>query len=444
MKFLKAMLPLLLIAIYSCNSNSSNNDYVAKLQDPMLYCKTVKKLNDVVLENNFPPVIASRNYVYANIAAYECVAASRKGYNSLAKQIKHLPAMQKLDTSKKINFELAALLSFTKVGNAVTFPEGSMMSHYDYLKNYADSVGMPKDILENTIAYSDSVVAQIIRWSKKDNYPQTRTAEKYSVQTNINGRWIPTPPMYGSALEPHWNTIRTMVLDSAAQFICPAPPQYDLNKNSAYYKALNFVKQTGDRLTEDQKNIADFWDDNPFKMNVVGHASYATKKFSPPGHWMNIVGIAAKNAKADFNTTVAAYSQTAITMFDGFISCWNTKYIYNTSRPETEINKNIIDSWRPFIQTPPFPAYVSGHSTISAAAAEVMTKWFGDNLTFKDTSSLEFGIKARMIESFRKASKEAGMSRIYGGIHFMYDNEEGNKLGVKIGELTLQKLKFKN
>jgi PAP2 superfamily len=158
---------------------------------------------------------------------------------------------------------------------------------------------------------------------------------------------------------------------------------------------------------------------------------------------MNIVGIAAKNAKADFNTTVAAYTQTAITMFDGFISCWNVKFKNNTSRPETEINKNISDTWRPYIQTPPFPAYVSGHSTISAAAAEVMTAWFGNDLTFKDTSSLEFGIPARTIESFRKASKEAGMSRIYGGIHFMYDNEEGSKLGTKIGVLTIEKLKMK-
>ena len=432
----------MLVAICSCKQ-SGNKDYAAKLKDPILYCKTVKKLNDVVLENNFPPVIASRNYAYANIAAYECIAASNNGYSTLAKQIKHLPEMQKPDTSKKINFELAALLSFTKVGNAVTFPEGSMMSHYDYLKNFADSLGMPNEELENTIEFSDTVVAQIMRWSKKDNYAQSRTAEKYNVQSNIDGRWVPTPPIYASALEPHWNTIRTLVLDSAAQFSCPTPPQYDLNKNTAYYQALNFVKNTGDSLTEEQKNIADFWDDNPFKMNVIGHASYATKKFSPSGHWMNIVGIAAKNAKADFNTTVAAYAQTAITMFDGFISCWNQKYISNTSRPETVINKSITDTWRPYIQTPPFPAYVSGHSTISAAAAEVMTAWFGDNLSFKDTSSLEFGIKERTIQSFRKASKEAGMSRIYGGIHFMYDNEEGNKLGVKIGTLTIEKLKMK-
>ena len=410
----------------------------------MLYCKTVKKLNDVVVDNNFPPVIASRNYVYANIAAYECVAASNTGFQSLSKQIKHLPEMPKPTAGKEINFQLAALLSFTKVGNAVTFPEGSMMSYYDELKNMADSLGMPEELLQNTIEYSDSIVANIIRWSKKDNYAQTRSAEKYSVQTSVDGRWIPTPPMYASALEPHWNSIRTMVLDSAAMFFPPTPPAFDVtNKNSVYYKSLLAVKNIGDSLNDEQKNIAEFWDDNPFKMNVVGHASYATKKFSPPGHWMNIVGIAAKKAKADFNTTIAAYAETAITMFDGFICCWDAKFKLNSMRPETVINKYITDTWRPFIQTPPFPAYTSGHSTISAAAAEVMTAWFGDNLSFKDTSSLEFGIAARTIESFRKASKEAGMSRIYGGIHFMHDNIEGNKIGTKIGLYTIEKLKMK-
>jgi PAP2 superfamily len=442
MKSLKAILPIMLCAMVACKQKS--NEYKTAFSNPILFCKTVKQLNDVVLENNFPPVIASRNYVYANIAAYECVAAGDSSFKSLYTQIKHLPKMPLADASKKVNYSLAALLSFTKVGNAVTFPEGSMMGYYDELKNMADSLGMPEDVLQNTIIYSDSVVATIMRWSKKDNYAQTRTAEKYSVQSDIEGRWIPTPPMYASSLEPHWREIRTMILDSAAEFQPTAPPTFDIkNKSSIYYKALLEVKTIGDSLNEEQKLIADFWDDNPFKMNVVGHASYATKKFSPPGHWMNIVGIAAKTAKADFNTTVAAYTQTAISLFDGFISCWDEKFKTNCARPETIINKYITDAWRPYIQTPPFPSYTSGHATISAAAAEVMTKWFGDNLVLSDTSQLEFGIKARNIESFRKASKEAALSRLYGGIHFRHDNEAGNVMGTKIGIFVLDKLKFK-
>ena len=101
------------------------------------------------------------------------------------------------------------------------------------------------------------------------------------------------------------------------------------------------------------------------------------------------------------------------------------------------------EEWRPYIQTPPFPSYTSGHATTSAAAAEVMTHWFGDKLSFTDTSSLEFGIESRRIVSFREAAKEAAMSRLYGGIHYRFDNIEGNIYGKKLGEFVVQRLKLK-
>src|SRR5678816_3763210 len=135
--FWLASVGLLLI---SCKQQS--HDYAKVFSDPVLYCKTVKKLNDVVLENNFPPMIASRNYVYANIAAFECVAAGDASYQTLAGQIKHMPPMPKPQPGKAIDFSLAALFAFSKVGNAVTFPEGSMMGYYNDLKKMADSIYM--------------------------------------------------------------------------------------------------------------------------------------------------------------------------------------------------------------------------------------------------------------------------------------------------------------
>jgi hypothetical protein len=442
MKALLNGMLLLLLVVAGC-SEKQNSDYTKIFDDQLLYCKTVKKLNNVVLENNFPPMIASRNYVYANIAAFECVAAGDENYISLAGQIKHMPVMPKPEAGKKIDFALAALFAFTKVGNAVTFPEGSMMGYYDELKKIADSIGMPSSVLKNTITFSDSIVTAIINWSKKDNYAQTRTAERYTVLYNIPGRWIPTPPAYGPAVEPHWREIRTMVLDSASQFRPVLPPLYDAkNKNSVFYKAMMEVKSIGENLTDEQKHIADFWDDNPTKLNVVGHVNFITKKFSPPGHWMNIVGIGAKNANADFKTTVAAYAHTAIALFDAFISCWDEKYRSNYVRPETEINK-LDQTWHPYIQTPPFPSYTSGHATNSAAAAEVMTSWFGNNLSFTDTSLLEFGIANREIKSFRAAAEEAAMSRLYGGIHFRFDNDNGAAAGKKLGEFIITRLKLK-
>jgi len=430
----------LAIVLAAC-SNDQDKSYVKFTSDPLLYSKTVKSLNDIVLENNFPPMVAARNYAYANIAAYECISAGDTSYKSLAGQIKHMPEMPK-PGKESIDFSMAALLAFVKVGNAVTFPEGSMMNYYDRLKHMADSAGMPNDVWKNTKEFSDTIAAAVLLWSKGDNYSATRGASRYSISDSA-GRWVPTPPMYATALEPHWMEIRPMVMDSASQFKPVRPPVFNIkDKNSVFYKSLMEVKNISDSLNDEQKHIADFWDDNPFKMNVTGHVMFATKKFSPAGHWMNITGIGAKKANADFNTTVAAYAKTAIALFDAFISCWDEKYRSNYIRPETVINSTINQEWRPYIQTPPFPSYTSGHSTISAAAAEVMTEYFGDKLSFTDTSLLEFGIANREIKSFRDAAQEASISRLYGGIHYRFDLDAGNSSGIKIGKNIVQQLKM--
>lgn len=434
---------LLLVACLLYLSACTKKDYTKIIHDPALYRITVKKLNDIVLENGFAPMVASRNYVYANIAAYEVIAAGNQNtYRSLAGQIRHLPATPQPDKTKVIDFHLASLLAFCKVGNAVTFPEGSMDEYVNSLKKKADDAGMPSDILKNSVAYADAVADHILKWSKGDNYAQTRSASKYSI-INEDGRWVPTPPMYAQALEPHWYEIRPMVLDSAAQIQAPAPDPFNMkDSHNAFYKKVMEVKMVGDSLTEQQKHIADFWDDNPFKLNVTGHVSYATKKFSPAGHWMNIVGIATQAHKEDFFSTVSIYTQSSIALFDSFINCWYVKFQTNYVRPETVINRHLDADWKPYIQTPPFPEYISGHAMISAATAEVLTARIGDQVAFRDTSQLEFGIEPRSFSSFRQAAVEAGKSRVYGGIHYARSCEVGNISGQQVGKLVVDRLEF--
>ena len=206
------MKSIALILVVSCLFACKQKDYTKYTNDPLLYCKTVKKLNDVVLYNNFSPVVASRNYVYANIAAYECIAAGDSNYISLSGQIKHLPALPKPIAGKPVNYELAAMLAFVKVGNAVTFPEGVLLDYWNELQSKAKKEDMPEDLLENTVAFSDTIAASILKWSKGDNYAKTRSAERYTVN-QLDGRWIPTPPAYAQALEPHWCDIRPLLMD---------------------------------------------------------------------------------------------------------------------------------------------------------------------------------------------------------------------------------------
>jgi hypothetical protein len=223
----------------------------------------------------------------------------------------------------------------------------------------------------------------------------------------------------------------------------PAPPVFNVSdKNSKYYKEVTLIKKAIDSITPEQQHIAEFWDDLNTKLNVSGHVMFMTKKFSPTGHWQNIVGIAAEKAKADFNTTVYAYAKTSIAMFDAFIQCWNVKYKYNTVRPETVINKYFDENWRPILQTPPFPEYTCGHTTVSAAAAEALTSVFGDHLAYTDTSELEFGIKNRSFASFRQAADENIWARFYGGIHFHNSCIISNEQGRKVGDFVSERLRM--
>ncbi len=432
---------VLLLTNFSCKQN---NEYKAYLSDPKLFCDAVHELNSVVMGNNFPPMVAARNYAYASIAAYETIAKGYPDkYASLAGQIHGLTAMPMPDTTKPINYDLAALLSYIKVGEAVTFPQGSMQDYLNNILQTARDKGMPEDVEQASEEFSDTIVKAILAWTMKDHYLETRSATKYSV-IDTPGRWVPTPPMYASAVEPHWKDIRTLVLDSADMFPPPPPPPFNIkDTNSFYYHEVMLSKHITDTLTPEEAFTADFWDDNPFKLNVSGHIMFANKKFSPAGHWNGVIGIAAIKAHFDFPATVYAYAETNIALFDAFIQCWWAKFTYNTVRPETVIDKYIDFNWRPHLQTPAFPEYTCGHCVISGAATEVLTHVFGDNFHYTDSTEMEFGINNRSFTSFKAAANETAISRFYGGIHFKNSTEISHNMGVGVGDYIVQKLTMK-
>ena len=221
---------LLLFAV-SCRQK----DYKPFTHDPLLYSKTVHELNSVVMGNNFTPVVASRNYAYAAIAGYEVIAAGYpQQYRSLAGQLNGLDTVAHSTDTAGVDYEFAALLAYCKVGEAVTFPEGSMQDYVSKLQQQAREAGMSDHIIQQCDSYADTVARSILKWSKKDNYLQTRSAVKYTV-TDTPGRWVPTPPMYAPAVEMHWAEIRPMVMDSAGQFKSPPPLRFDVkDKNSEY------------------------------------------------------------------------------------------------------------------------------------------------------------------------------------------------------------------
>ena len=213
-----------------------------------------------------------------------------------------------------------------------------------------------------------------------------------------------------------------------------------LAKGSPYEKEVDEVYQIGKQVNKQQQDIAYFWDDNAFVMNVAGHVMYASKKMTPGGHWLAIAQTVARQKKLNMMRTVEAYALTSFALSDGFISCWDEKYRSRMIRPETVINKYIDPKWTPFLQTPPFPEYPSGHSTITAAAATVLTSLIGDNIPFTDSTEFKYGHGVRSFKSFRDAANEASISRLYGGIHYRSSLMNGQASGERIGKWVIEKI----
>lgn len=171
---------------------------------------------------------------------------------------------------------------------------------------------------------------------------------------------------------------------------------------------------------------------------------YATKKISPNGHWMNITSLVCKQVNASAVRSAEAYACLAVSLADAFISCWDEKYRSAVIRPETYINIYIDPNWLPVLQTPPFPEYTSGHSVVSSSAAIMLTKLFGDNFAFADSTEEEFGLPTRNFTSFKQAAEEAAISRFYGGIHYMPAIANGQDEGYAIGEFFINNLNTRN
>ncbi len=411
------------------------------------YHASIDNVIQIMIHDIFSPPVASRIFVYPNIAAYEVIAQNNKTYTSLQHQLKGLDSIPKLDPKSGVNIKVAALVAHMEVSKQLVFSEQLVEKFRDSL--YAKWKAENSKEFEVSKEYGLKVAERIKKWMGKDNYKQTRTLPKFSVFASQPGRWQPTPPAYMDAIEPHWSEIRTLVLDSSSQFKPIPALAFSLEKNSPFFKQIMEVynlslemKKKGDSC--DEIKMAQFWDCNPYVSVTQGHMMFAKKKISPGAHWMGITKIACKKTNADFDRTVFAYTETSIGMFEAFISCWDEKYRSNVIRPETIINQHIDENWKPALQTPPFPEYTSGHSVVSTVASTVLTSIFGDNFTFVDDSEMPFGLPNRSFKSFEAASKEAAMSRFYGGIHYRAAIENGMTQGKQVGDFVIKKLKMKN
>ena len=441
MKLFRTVLFILIFFHFSCTENNDLS-YREKLNDPELFQEVMQNLTNIIVYDIFSPPVASRVYLYPSIAAYEIIASHNpEKYNSLVGQVKELKGIPKTK-NPNVNTKLASIFAFNSVGKTLIFSSNKMNSFEEKFQQKLKGLGVPEKVILASRTYANKVADEVLIWSKNDMYSQTRTFPKYTIKEE-DQYWKPTPPDYMDGIEPHWQEIRTMVLDSSNQFPPKGPLVFDLKKGSPFQKQLNEVFELTNNLTQEQVDIAKFWDCNPYVTHHKGHSMFATKKITPGGHWIGITSVATRQAKSSFEDTVNAYANVSISLFDAFISCWDEKWKTLIVRPETLINQYYDEEWLPLLQTPPFPEYTSGHSVISRAAAVTLTDLFGQDFQFTDTTEVMYGLPERSYNSFLHASEEAAISRLYGGIHYMMAITEGVEQGQKVGDYIVNKIQTK-
>jgi hypothetical protein len=230
------------------------------------------------------------------------------------------------------------------------------------------------------------------------------------------GKWEPTAPGQ-LAIQPFWaTTVKTLALSSADACDPGAPPSYSEEPGSAFYQEADLDYQLSKSLTPEQITIARYWADGPGTI-------------SGPGHSFAIVNEIVMQQHANLAMAAEAYARAGIADADAVTGIWWAKYNYNLIRPVTYIRRVIDGTWSPLLPTPAFPEYVSAHSGQSAAVMATLEALFGDHVAFVDHAHDADGFAPRSFDRIFDAAIEAGMSRLYAGIHFMSGNLNGRSLG---------------
>lgn len=401
----------------------------------------VQDLTDVMVYDIFSPPQASRNYAYPSLAAYEIMTRCDSSIYSFAGKLNEFQGIRDPENPDLVRCDVAAVHAFYLVGKQFIYSTDKLESGHQKTLDQIRTMGIPEDELSASLAYGEMATEDIMAYVKTDGYAETRTMAHFEFEKVESGKWVPTPPNFMNPIEPNWNRLRTFTLDSATQFIPPRPSFFDREEGSDFYDEMIEVYHTCKNLTPEQREIASFWDCNPYVVLHEGHYMRPIKKITPGGHWMGIARIACIEANANMARASEIYAWTSIALADGFISCWDEKYRSNYIRPETAINTMIDNQWQPVLQTPPFPEYTSGHSVISTAAAIALTELLGDGFSFTDSVEVKYGLPVRSFDSFLDASNEAAISRLYGGIHFMPAINAGVNQGRKVGNKVIETLK---
>jgi hypothetical protein len=377
----------------------------------------------------YSPPVASRAFAYLGVTVHEAGVGGDTRLRSLAGQLNAMPAMPARRPDGL--YDEAAVLHFALAEAAKTLFANTGPTGQRSLQKLEEKLGakvrdgLPPDTANNSEAHGRAIAAAVLQWSQGDGGAVVENLgfpASYELKPG-KANWVPTntQDLQQKPLLPGWGGNRPFAMPKGNACPLSAPPQYSEAPGSQFHAEAMETYEAVKNISQQNDTIARFWSDDPMLSPT------------PPGHWIMIaLDILDRDGRsaADSGQLLA---KLGVTLADAFIGCWHTKFEYDLLRPVTYINRVIDPSWKPLLITPPFPEYPSGHSTQSGAAEVVLTDFFGENFAFIDKTHIRDGIAERSYASFRAAAEEAGISRLYGGIHFRAAIERGLEQGRCIG-----------
>jgi hypothetical protein len=375
-----------------------------------------------------------RQTSYSAIALYESLVKGVPQYQSLAGQLNGLNSLPKWDETRNNcwlasgNAALADMFRYFYSDNPKTVFKIDSMEKACVIQFIKE--GYNETEVKEGSEFGKLTAMAIIEWCKTDG--DDNASAPYTAPKGL-GLWEPTHPNLIPPIIPYCGENRTIVKASIENSLPRPPLSFSSDKDSPFYKMASEVFIISRNLDNEKKAIALFWDDSPNGKTLTGG-----------GHWESILKNEIISRNLSLIESVQIYTEMYIAMYDASIGCFKAKYTYNLLRPITYIQKYMGDSgWNSFIITPPHPEYPAAHATVSRAAATILTKLLGSNIGFVDHSYDYKGYSARTYNSYIDASREAGMSRLFGGIHYLPSIEEGFTQGEKIANNVLKTLVFK-
>jgi hypothetical protein len=414
---------LLALAPVAAQSEGAQSPSVtADKLEPDVLVKWIELLYERIEAEAIDAPAASRLYAYAGITGYQAVVPGIEGGISMSGQVYDLPEMPLIDLvavydwPSSANAALATLLPAMLPESADTI---RLVERLQQNQRRARERDVETEVVLRSMEYGREVAGIILDWMEDDGYLDILDAP-YEPPTGDPSLWVPTREGM-TAVEPYWGEVRGFALSYPGGCEIVPTMAFSTEPDSTFYKQALEVKQVGDTLTDWQRDTARYWVDTPGETGA------------PAGHWMLIVSEVVDQLDLSLEMASMAYGLVGISLGDAFISTWYTKYQYNLLRPVTYIQRYIDPEWESFIASPGFPEYPSGHSVASTAAATVLTRMFG-TVAWVDNSVRRHGFEPRAYTSFRAASDEAAISRLYGGIHFRQAIELGIEHGECVGD----------